>query len=46
MVITFIGVLLVGIVVLFIVSLIEGKSPEETTEPAVSETTINLDRSE
>ncbi|MBP6856091.1 MAG: hypothetical protein KBC42_02895 [Candidatus Pacebacteria bacterium] len=42
MVITFIGVLLVGIVVIFAISLMEGKSTEETTGSAVSETTIDL----
>jgi len=42
MVITFIGVLLVGIVSLFVVSLLEGKSGKKVSEPAVSETTINL----
>lgn len=44
MVVTFIGVLLVGIILLFVVSLLDGKDEETTTEPVISETTINLDK--
>ncbi len=41
MVITFIGVLLVGIIVLFVVSMLEKKGGEESSVP-VSETTVDL----
>ncbi len=44
MVITFIGVLLVGIVVLFVVSMIENKNDDTSEVVPVSETTIDLDR--
>lgn len=44
MVITFIGVLLVGIVVLFVVSMIENKNDDESVLTPVSETTINLEK--
>lgn len=44
MVVTFIGVLLVGIILLFVVSLLDGKDEKTTTEPVISETTINLDK--
>lgn len=42
MVITFIGVLLVGIVILFVVSLLE-EDPSGAKDAPVSETTVNLD---
>lgn len=42
MVITFIGVLLVGIVVLFIVSIIENKEDTDSVLAPVTETTIDL----